>query len=408
MAQLERFHIHVEDQVLKDLKERLEKTRFAPDLDNEDMKYGLSTTYIKGYIDHWLNKYDWRKAEAEINSYNQHRIMIDGTPVHFIYEKSKLPNAIPIILTHGWPWTFWMWKDVIAALTNPASVGLDTKISFDVVIPSLLGFGFSTPLTHGDMNHWKMADIFHKLMTDVLGYKTYAAGGSDYGSLITSQLGHKYASNLYGIHLGQPLIPPMFNGQERPWDLTGGHLIPPDVPEEIRKDILKFQNTYASHVAVHMLDAQTLTHGLNYSPVAMLSWILKRWKTWSDKNGNIDKDYSKDEILTHAMIYWVNEAIGSSIRAYKNANIYPWVPSHDRKPQIEAPTGFTFLIGDAYPPGATLENAVQLLLDNPPGDWYNRVYAKAHQKGGHFGPWENPEAWIDDLRENFHAIMKGR
>ena len=401
---LEPFKINVSQDVLDDLKSRLKNTRFAPDLNNEDMYYGLSTSYMKDLVSYWLNQFDWKKAEKEINSFNQHRLEIDGTPVHFIYEKGKGPNSIPIILFHGWPWTFWMWQKVIRPLTDPASFGGDPNLSFDVIVPSLPGFGFSTPLTHVDMNHWKMADIFHKLMTEVLGYEKYAVGGSDYGALITSQLGHKYAKSLYGIHLGQDLLPSNFLSQERPWDLTEGHTIPEGTPEVLRKQIIHFQDTYASHVAVHMLDAQTITHGLNDSPVGMLAWILQRWKKWSDQSVSFDMNFSKDDILTHATIYWVNQAIGSSIRAYKNANRYRWQPSHNRSPAVEAPAGFTFLLGDAYPPGATVENRVEIFKNGPTGSWFNTVYAKAYAKGGHFGPWENPEAFIEGIRETFQII----
>lgn len=403
---LDRFTIRVPEEVLTDLRSRLERTRFAPDLNNEDMFYGLSTAYMKGLVDHWLHRFDWRKAEQGLNAFNQHRVEIDGTPVHFIYERGKGPRRTPIILLHGWPWTHWMWKKVIRPLTDPASVGGDPDDAFDVIVPSLPGFGFSTPLTHGDMNHWKMADIVHKLMTEVLGYDRYAASGSDYGALVASQLGHKYAKSLLGIHLGMDLIPAFFRNQERPWDLTEGHTIPAGVPEEMRKQIIHFQDTYAAHVAIHMLEAQTITHALNDSPVGMLAWVVQRWKKWSDQSLDFESIFPKDEILTHATIYWVNQAIGSSIRAYKNANRYPWQPSHDRMPAVEAPAGFTFLTGDAYPPGATVENRVALFKDGPTGAWYNTVYAKAHAKGGHFGPWENPDAWIEGIRDTFRLIRQ--
>ena len=401
---LEPFTVTVSDEVLDDLEKRLRNTRWAPDLNNEDMFYGLSTTYMKELVDYWLTRFDWRKAEEAINSFNQHRIVVDGTPVHFIYERGKGPHPTPIILSHGWPWTYWMWHKVIRPLTDPASFGGDPNQSFDVIVPSLLGFGFSTPLTHADMNHWKMADVWHTLMTDVLGYQKYAAGGSDYGALITSQLGHKYARSLHGIHLGQDLIPGFFRDQERPWDLTGGHTIPNDAPDALRQQIIHFQDTYSAHVAVHMLEAQTLTHGLNDSPVGMLAWIVQRWKKWSDQRVDFEETFAKDDILTNAMIYWVNQAIGTSIRAYKNANRYPWQPSHDRKPAVEAPAGFTFLTGDAYPPGATVDNRVDLFKSGHTAEWFNVVYAKAHDSGGHFGPWENPDAFIEGIRETFRML----
>jgi hypothetical protein len=191
---------------------------------------------------------------------------------------------------------------------------------------------------------------------------------------------------------------------ERPWDLTVGHMVPPDASPELRDAILLFQRTYASHVAVHMLDGQTITHGLNDSPVGMLAWILQRWKHWSDKNGTFDEAFPRDHILTNATIYWVNQAIGSSIRSYANAVRYPWTPSHDRAPLVEAPAGFTFLLGDAYPPGVTVENRVESFMNGPMRPLYDVVYAKAHEKGGHFGPWENPDAVIEGIRDTFRGL----
>ncbi|ATB39487.1 epoxide hydratase [Cystobacter fuscus] len=402
-----RFQIDVGDDVLSDLRQRLSNTRFAPDLDNDDMKYGLSTAYLKPFIEHWRDRFDWRTAEAAMNGFNQYRIEIDGTPVHFIYEKGRGPSPTPILLLHGWPWTFWMWRDVIRPLSDPASFGGDPRNSFDVIVPSLPGFGFSAPVGRGDLNHWKMADLFHTLMTRYLGYERYAASGGDYGALISSQLGHKYASSLFGIHLGHDLIPAYSMDDERPWDLTGGQMIPSGTPEALRQAILRFQDTLVSHVAVHMLDGQTITHGLNDSPAGLLAWLLKRWHSWSDHHVDLEDRFSKDEVLTHATIYWVTQTIGSSIRAYKNANLYKWKPSHDRRPQIETPAGFTFLLSESYPPGATKENRVEMFRSGPTSHWFNPVNIKVHERGGHFGPWENPGAYIADIRETF-SIIRGR
>ncbi|XUL90308.1 epoxide hydrolase family protein [Streptomyces galilaeus] len=401
---LERFTIDVPQEALDDLRARLKATRFAPDLDNEDEYYGLSTDYLKPIVEYWADGFDWRAVEKQLNTFTHHRVDIDGTPVHFLREPGRGPAPIPLILSHGWPWTFHDWSKIVRPLADPASYGGDPADAFDVIVPSLPGFGFSTPLAKGDMNYWKMADIFHTLMTDTLGYDKYAAAGSDYGALVTSQLGHKYAEHLHGIHYGTDLIPGIFEG-DRFWDLTGGNTIPEGAPPQLREDLLLFDATYASHVAVHMLDAQTLTHGLNDSPIGMLAWLLRRWKKWSDRFGDFEEVFPRDHILTNATIYWVNQAIGSSIRVYRNANRYPWKPEHDRQPQIEAPAGFTFLLGDIYPPGVhTPEERIAAFENGPTRPWFNPVNVKAHQKGGHFGPWENPDAFLTDIRETFRKL----
>jgi hypothetical protein len=191
---------------------------------------------------------------------------------------------------------------------------------------------------------------------------------------------------------------------ERPWDLTGGRTVPADASDQLRGEILLQQRAYASHVAVHIFDGQTITHGLNDSHAGMLAWILRRWKRWSDKNGNFEDAFPRDHILTNATIYWVNQAIGASIRAYANANRYPWKPSHDRTPLIEAPAGFTFLLGDTSPPGVTMQNRVDVFKNGPMGPMFNPIYAKAHAKGGHFVAWENPDAMIEGIRETFRGL----
>jgi pimeloyl-ACP methyl ester carboxylesterase len=397
--ELEPYSVAVEESVLEDLKRRIHATRWSLDLDNEDSFYGVSNEYLKPLVEYWADGFDWRAAESSINAFTQYRPEIQGTPVYFIHERGVGPSPIPIVLSHGWPWSFWDYSKVIKPLADPGSHGGDPADAFDVIVPSLAGFGFSTP-TSGDMNFWKIADIWNELMTGVLGHERYAASGTDYGALVTGQLGHKYAEQLYGIHLGQDLPPMMFNKPDY-WTLGA---LPDEAPEPLYKELIALSETYASHVAVHMLDAQTITHGLSDSPVGMLAWLLQRWRKWSDKNGNFEQAFPRDHILTNATIYWVNNAIGQSIRSYRNANRYPWVPSHDRTPIVEAPAGFTFLAGDHYPPGTDETNRVEYFENGHSREFYNPVYAKAHAKGGHFVPWENPEAYIDDVRATFRKL----
>jgi pimeloyl-ACP methyl ester carboxylesterase len=394
--------IHVPDKQLTDLTTRLKATRWPLDAGNSDWFYGVAKTYLQELVDYWIDGYDWRKAEAAINAYEQYQIQINGVPVHFMRKAGVGANPTPLILTHGWPWTFWHWSKVIDPLANPAAFGGDPADAFDVIVPSFPGFGFSSPLPDNpDMNFWKTAELWHTLMTDILGYEKYAAGGSDMGSLVTAQLGHKYADELYAIHLGSPILLDMFNG-DRAWDLTAGRTIPEGVPEDIRAGIVSFQRRFAAHVAAHVLDSSTLAYGLSDSPVGMLAWILERWTNWSDNDGNVENVFTKDDLLTNAVIYWVTNTIGTSMRAYANANRYPWQPSHDRHPVVEAPTGITF-VGYENPPGVTTANRVQDFVDSPRAAWFNHVNVTAHHRGGHFIPWEIPDGWVDDLRRTFRG-----
>ncbi|MGP4012938.1 epoxide hydrolase family protein [Streptomyces sp. 4N124] len=401
---LERYSINVPQDVLDDLRTRLRATRFDADLDNETGYYGLSTEYIRPLVEYWADGFDWRAQEQRMNSHNQHRVEIDGTPVHFIYVRGKGSNRLPVLLHHGWPWTPDFNSKLIGPLTDPAAYGGDPADAFDLVVPSLPGFAWSTPVGRGDLNYWKIADIMHKLMTEVLGFEKYGAIGSDYGALVTSQLGHKYADHVVGVHYGGELVPGFFQS-DKYWDVTEGFKIPEEATERFREDWLYFEATRAGHVATHMLETQVVTHALNDSPVGMLAWLLKRWKEWSDRWGDFDEVFPRDFILTQATTYWVTQSIGSSIRMYKNSLRYPWKPEHDRQPQIEPPAGLTYLLGDAYPPDVrTAEERIAAFENGPTRAWLNPINIKVHEKGGHFVAWENAEAFTGDIRETFRKV----
>jgi hypothetical protein len=238
-------------------------------------------------------------------------------------------------------------------------------------------------------------------MTEVLGFPRYAAAGCDVGALLTGQLGHKYAAELHGIHIGSGLKLTLFNG-DRAWDLSGGRPIPEGLPPEVHAALVAWERRFAVHLAAQVIAPSTLAFGLTDSPVGMLAWILERWVKWSDNGGDIETVFSKDDLLTHAMIFWAGKAIGPSMRTYANNNRYPWTPAHDRQPPIEAPTGITF-VGYENPPGVPTENRVAHFLASDRADWYNHVNLTAHDRGGHFIPWEIPDAWVDDLRRTFRG-----
>jgi microsomal epoxide hydrolase len=387
--------VYVPDEVLDDLRSRLKATKWPLDAANEDGYYGVRRVQLQPLVEYWADGYDWRAAECAINAYDNYIVEVDDIPVHFLRRPGVGPDPIPLILSHGWPWTFWHWSKVIDRLADPASYGADPADAFDVIVPSLPGFGFSTP-TRPDMNFWKIADVWHELMTGVLGFDRYAAAGCDVGALVTGQLGHKYAAELYAIHIGSGLKLTLFNG-DRGWDLSGGNPIPPNLPPEVHQRIVELEHRFASHLATHVLDPSTLGFGLADSPAGMLAWMLERWLKWSDG----DKAFSDDDLLTHATIYWAGNAIGSSIRTYSNNNRYPWTPSHDRTPVVEAPTGITF-VGHEDPPGVhTPAERIANFLAGDRAAWYNHVNLTAHPTGGHFIPWELPTEWTDDLRRTF-------
>ncbi|UQS25216.1 epoxide hydrolase [Amycolatopsis thermalba] len=394
--------IHVPEEVLDDLHRRLELTRWPDDVGNEDWFYGVNRDYLRELVGYWRTGYDWRRAEAAINAYEHYRVDVDGVPVHFMRKPGVGPDPVPLILTHGWPWTFWHWSKVVGPLADPGAHGGDPAEAFDVIVPSFPGFGFSSPLPrHPDMNFWKVADLWHTLMTGVLGYDRYAAAGCDVGALVTGQLGHKYAGELYAIHIGSGLRLDLFTG-DRAWAFGGGKPFPAGLPADVHSGLVALDRRFAVHLAAHMLHPSTLAYGLTDSPAGMLAWILERWVNWSDNGGDIESVFSKDDLLTHAMIFWVTNSIGTSIRTYANNNRYPWTPSHDRRPVVEAPTGITF-VGYENPPGVSTGDRVRHFLDSDRAAWYNHVNLTAHDAGGHFIPWEVPDAWVADLRRTFRG-----
>ncbi|MET9315222.1 epoxide hydrolase family protein [Kribbella sp. NPDC003505] len=390
--------IAVPDDVLDDLRRRLRATKWPRDAGNDDGFYGVRRTRLQPLVEYWADGFDWRAAERRINAYEHYRVDVGDVPVHFLRRPGVGPRPVPLILSHGWPWTFWHWSKVIDPLADPASYGGDPADAFDVIVPSLPGFGFSTP-TRPDMNFWKIADVWHELMTGVLGFGKYAAAGCDVGALVTGQLGHKYADELYGIHIGSALKLDFFNG-DRGWDLSGGRPIPEGLPPEIHDGIVRFERRFAAHLAAHVLHPTTLGFGLADSPAGMLAWIMERWLSWSEG----DAAFTDDDLLTHATIFWAGDAIDTSIRTYANNNRYPWTPSHDRTPAVEAPTGITF-VGYENPPGvSTPEQRVQNFLASDRAAWYNHTNITAHPNGGHFIPWEVPAEWTADLRRTFRPL----
>lgn len=203
-----------------------------------------------------------------------------------------------------------------------------------------------------------------------------------------------------GIHIGSGQRLDLFTG-DRAWDVTGGRPIPESLAPDVRARLIALERRFAVHLAAHTLAPETLAHALADSPAGMLAWLLERWTNWSDNNGNVTTVFDRDDLLTHATIYWVGQSIGSSMRTYANNNRFPWVPSHDRAPVVQVPTGIT-LVGFENPPGvSTAEERVQHFLGSDRSEWYSDLEVTAHERGGHFIPWELPGPWIEDLRRTF-------
>lgn len=382
------FTVDIPESALVDLDRRLRNTRWPADFGNGDWSFGAQRAYLEELVDHWLTSYDWREQERRINAYQNFRVTIDDVPIHFICERGKGPNPMPIIFTHGYPMTFWDYHKLVAPLTDPASFGGDPADSFDVVIPSLPGYVFSSPLRKTGVNFAKTADMWVTLMRDVLGYDRFAAGGGDWGTMVTSALGHKYAEHLYGIHMTMAA----------PMEIWGGDSLPGrdeyDADEQAAYDeTVESIPHAASHTSMQILDPQTQAYGLHDSPVAQLAWMVEIRRTWSDCGGDVEAAFTKDELITQTMLYWITETYVTAARYYAEATRDPWTPVHDRHPVVEAPTAL-----------ALFPREVFVMPKRWNERYYNLQRVTHFPRGGHFSASEVPDLLAQDIVEFFRPL----
>lgn len=382
--------IAIDQSRLDDLQTRLQQANLPQDFANDDWGYGTNGAYLNELIRYWIDEFDWRRQEAEMNNFSHFKVTINGIPIHFLLERGTGPHPLPLLLSHGWPWTFWDFKDVIRPLADPASFGGDAEDAFDVVIPSLPGYVFSTPLTTPGVNWWKTADLWATLMSDVLDYERFGAHGSDWGAAISLQLGHKYDDHLVGVHTTVAAPFSIFSG-DRPWDFVGDMLTGAD--QSTRSTLIDYDRKIGAHVAVNILSPQTIGYAMHDSPAGLCAWLVERRRAWSDCDGDVERVFTKEDLLTHTALYWLTDCFATSVRYYHEAAAHPWKPSHDRTPAVQVPTGFTLFERDApVPPAEYLKDA------------YNLTFHRVSKQGGHFAAAEQPELIVGDLREMFRPL----
>ena len=386
MSAIEPFTIDIPQAVLDDLHARLARTRWTGDFANDDWAYGANAAYIRSLAAYWRDGYDWRAREAEMNRLPHFRTQIDGLPIHFVHVRGKGPNPAPIVLTHGWPWTFWDFHKVIAMLADPASHGGDPADAFDVVVPSLPGYGFSTPLTQPGINWWKTADIWVRLM-ERLGYDRFGAHGGDAGAFISAQLGHKHAASITGVHLTTPGTLTFMTGGG--WDEAD---YAPD-EDRWRERMRHMRATEIGHFVVQSTKPQNLAVAFADSPAGLLAWLVDKRRNWGDCRGEVESRFSKDDLLDNAMLYWVTESYHSSARFYYEGAHHPWQPSHDRRPVVEAPTAIAVFPAElTFAPRKGAEA------------YYNLKRWTIMPAGGHFAAMEEPELQANDIRAFFRDL----
>jgi pimeloyl-ACP methyl ester carboxylesterase len=379
------YKIDVKNEVIADLKNRIKATRWTNEIDNKKWQSGTNKKYLKELSDYWQNEFDWNKQQEYLNSFSHFKTIVNNFGLHFIHQKGEGLHSVPLLLIHGFPDSFVRFLKLIPLLTAADENGF----SFDVIIPSIPGYGFSDIPDEPGMDPKHIAKLFATLMTDELGYKKFFVHGGDWGTSITEQLALYHADNLLGIHLT---------------DVPFGHLF--SIPKtELSADEKKFldagkkwQQTEGAYAMIQSTRPQTVAYGLNDSPVGLASWILEKFYLWSDNGGDIESCFTKDELLTNITIYWATQTINSAMRIYyefmqtmMQAMYNPIVklnPFNKTGDKTEVPAAFALFPHD---------------LINAPRDFTER-YFNVQQwtkmpRGGHFAAMEEPELLADDMKK---------
>ena len=368
------FTIDVPQAVLVDLRERLGRARWPGEVPGSGWEYGSNLQYMRSLVEYWLTAYDWRVHERELNRFRHYRASVDGLGLHFIHERGAGPDPLPLLILHGWPGSIYEFSAVIPRLTDPARFGGDARDAFDVIVPSLPGYGFSDPTRERGVNIQRMADLFVRLM-DLLGYPRFLAQGGDWGAVICSYLGYAHPARLLGIHLNMLGVAP------HPEDRA--NLSPAE--QAFLKQAQEWQRDGAGYQWIQGTRPQTLAYALNDSPVGLAAWLVEKFRAWTDCDGEVERRLGKDQLLTLITIYWVTQTINASMRLYYEVRRYPWRLKKGER--IRVPTGIA-----AFPKE----------IFRPPREWAERVYNVTRwtvmPAGGHFAALEEPEALVDEIR----------
>lgn len=375
------FKIAVAQSDLDELNRRLDATRW-PDAETvPDASQGAQLAKVKALVDHWRHSYDWRRVEARINSYPQFVTRIDGVDIHFLHIKSKRKNALPLIMTHGWPGSIVELLDVIGPLTDPTAYGGKADDAFDLVLPSLPGYGFSGKPAEPGWGRARVARAWDTLMKR-LGYTRYVAQGGDWGAVVTQEMGHQAPAGLLAIHINMPAVVPR---------------TPPtkfSADEQAAMDSLNaFFGKGAGYAQIQASRPQTIGYALADSPVGQAAWIYEKLAAWSDSNGQPEKVLGYDRMLDDIMMYWLTNTGTSSARFYwENSDLAFFVVG------IDIPVGVTVFPKEIYQaPRSWSEQAYPKLM------YWNKV-----ARGGHFAAFEQPELFAREVRSAFAGIRKSR
>ena len=382
---IEPFSVRVPDPVLDDLRRRLAETRF-PDAVSDGWENGASLSEMRELVAFWRDRFSWRRAEEELNRLPQFRAKIDGETVHFVHVRGRGPRPMPLVVTHGWPGSFVEMQKLIPLLADPGAHGGDPADAFDVVVPSLPGFGFSARPTSPGMDFFRIADLWARLM-EALGYARFGAQGGDFGASVSTALGLDHPGRLTGIHLNY--VP----GSYAP-DLSSGPALSAEEEASLAAEA-RWAEAEGGYEHQQRTYPQTLAYALNDSPAGLAAWIVEKFRSWGDCGGDWRTRFTAEELLTNVTIYWVTETIGSSMRLYREKVRRPLRFAAGQR--VRTPTGIARFAKEA---------------PFPPRSWVERGYAVVRwtefPRGGHFAAMEEPELLAGDIRTFFRPLRRER
>ncbi len=377
------FRINICDEQIEDLRRRLRATRLPSSLDADQWDDGASLVFMQRLTEYWLNRFDWRAQEARLNRFPQYLATVDGLDLHFVHQPGKGPAPMPLVLTHGWPGSFVDMEHIIPLLTDPATHDGDPADAFHVVVPSLPGFGFSAPPAAPGVDSYRVAELWLKLMHG-LGYERFAAQGGDIGAGVSTWLARRFPMQIIGVHINY--IP----GSYRP--PLGDGFPPITAAEQAFLDVASlWSSTEGAYAAEQSTKPQTLAYAMTDSPVGLAAWITEKFRAWSDCDGDVERVFTMDELLTNISIYWFGHMLDASFRFYKESRKRP--QAFEASEYVAGPLGVAVFPRE---------------LPTPPRSWVARTFNvqrwTSMPKGGHFAALEQPELLVEDIRAFFRPL----
>jgi pimeloyl-ACP methyl ester carboxylesterase len=365
-----------------DLRRRLAHTRWPDAAPEPPWDYGVDLAFLKEICRYWQDEFAWQRQVEKLAALPHFRFTHDGLGIHFLHVRGSGPRPMPLLLTHGWPGSFLEFLRILPLLTNPAAHGGDAADAFDVVIPSLPGFGYSDhPATSG-VNAFRVAEIWTHLMT-ALGYPRFAAQGGDIGAAVSTALGLRYADRVIGLHLNY--IP----GSYRPWLDDTSNIS--DAEKNSLATNARWFDEEGAYAHLQRTRPQTAAYALNDSPSGLAAWILEKFRAWADCDGDLSRTFTRDELLTNVTLYWMTQTIGSSMRMYRENS---QAPLHfSREDFVRPPTAFAHFPKE---------------IPTAPRSWLERGFNLQRwtemSRGGHFAAMEQPQLLADDIRAFFREL----